>query len=75
MPALGVLACHISWFGRCTWSLGRYHTNAWFYEIFDLGRKLVMTGLLVRLNQVQYCWSVPHSSSIWSETQPPVWLC
>jgi hypothetical protein len=25
----------------------RYHTQAWYYEIFDLGRKLLMTGLMV----------------------------
>ena len=27
--------------------MSRYRTEAWFYEILDLGRKLLMTGLMV----------------------------
>jgi len=32
---------------RCGFIFAMYHANAWYYEIFDLARKLVMTGLLV----------------------------
>lgn len=26
----------------------RYHADTWYYEVFDLARKLVLTGLMVR---------------------------